>query len=452
MAVVAPFRALRYDSRNIAGMAEVVAPPYDVVNDEQQQALYDAEPHNIIRLELNKSRDNDLPGQDGYTRAASHLLNWVEEGVLARDQKPAFYINETTYRGVNGETLVRKGFMTLLRLEDFANGVVLPHERTFTGHKEDRLRLLKATSTNISPIFALYPDEENQVHTTLENARVKESLADFTDSAGLKQSLYRVEETEALKQVQKLMADKVIFIADGHHRYETALNYRNYMREQNPKAPGHASFNYVMVYLCSMSDPGLTVFPCHRVLTHLHGFAARDFLLHAQRYFDYREMDLSGDSAKDKQAVTEALARTGEKGRGFGMVSAESDKAYILELKPGAVDDPAWKELPRELRDLDVVVLTEVILDRVLGLDANARDKEHTIEYVADMAQVLDQTRSGKSRVGFLVNPTRVEQVQAVAKSGLVMPRKTTFFYPKVITGLTMNCVDASETIPTLRE
>lgn len=445
MAVIAPFKALRYNLDKVGSLAKVVTPPYDVISPQQQEAFYQADPHNIIRVELNKAAQVETAEDNIYTRAGQHLRQWMADGVLARDQRPALYLSETTYTAADGQTMVRKGFFTALRLEDFSSGVVLPHEKTFTGHKEDRLKLTKATGANVSPIFALYPDEANQVHQVLEEARRPEPLADFVDPAGLRQRLYAVDDPAACALAQRLMADKVIFIADGHHRYETGLNYRNHLRQLHPERGENATFNYVLTYLCSMSDPGLTVFPCHRMLPHREGFEARDFLALARRYFNVQEIPYGDDQARARQRLAEALDLAGQKRPSFGLVSQDSQSFYVLSLKVGVRRTGPMQATEPALKDLDVVVLNDVVLDHILGLDNNATDQIHTIKYVSNLGEVVEEVQGGQSRLAFLLNPTKVAQVEAVAKQGLIMPRKSTYFYPKVLTGLVLHLIVPQE-------
>lgn len=445
MPVVAPFRAVRYNPEKVSSLADVVTPPYDVISHEQQESFYASDPHNIIRVELNKKRDSDHAEDNRYTRSAGHFQAWRDEGVLTRDESPSFYLSETTYTDAEGNQQVRRGFFTMLKVADPHERKVLPHEKTFTAHKEDRFQLFKAVQANISPIFALYPDDLNEVMTTLDQAKEPLPLNDFVDPMGLPQKLYRVSDPEACRRVQQLMGDKVIFIADGHHRYETSLNYRNYMREQFPEAGPDALFNYTLTYLCSMSDPGLTVFACHRLVPRLDGFGAEDFLALAKPYFDVREVELEGDVETAKTKLTEALAQADAKSNSLGLVSHDTDKAYLLTLKPGIMTQEAGPDVEGPLADLDVVVLTHLVLDKILGFDNNARDQDHTIRYLADMTHVLQEVKSGRSRLAFLLNPTKVEQVQAVAEAGLIMPRKATYFYPKVLTGLVINLLCPDE-------
>ncbi|BEQ14094.1 DUF1015 domain-containing protein [Desulfoferula mesophila] len=439
MPVVAPFRAVRYNPAKVSDLADVVTPPYDVISHEQQESFYATDPYNIIRLELNKKRDSDTAQDNRYTRSAEHFKAWREQEVLVRDASPAFYLSETTYTDAEGNQQVRRGFFTMLRVADLNERKVLPHEKTFTAHKEDRFQLTKAVEANISPIFALYPDDLNEVMAALDQGKEPEPLNDFVDPMGLPQKLYRISDPEACRRVQELMEDKVLFIADGHHRYETALNYRNYMRELHPEAGPDALFNYTLTYLCSMSDPGLTVFACHRLVPRLDGFGAEDFLALAKPYFDVREVNLDGDPEAAKAKLTEALAQADAKSNSMGLVSHDTVKAYLLTLKPGVMSQEAGPDVEGPLADLDVVVLTHLVLDKILGFDNNARDQDHTIRYLADMTHVLQEVKSGRSRLAFLLNPTKVEQVQRVAEAGLIMPRKATYFYPKVLTGLVIN-------------
>ncbi|MCB2191583.1 MAG: DUF1015 domain-containing protein [Deltaproteobacteria bacterium] len=445
MPVVAPFRAVRYNPEKVSSLTDVLTPPYDVISHEQQESFYAADPYNIIRLELNRKRDSDTAEDNRYTRSAEHFHSWRDQGVLVREETPCFYLSETTYIDAEGNQQVRRGFFTMLKVADPHERKVLPHEKTFTAHKEDRFQLTKAVQANISPIFALYPDDVNDVMTTLELAKEPEPLNDFVDAMGLPQKLYRVSDPAACRRVQELMADKVIFIADGHHRYETSLNYRNYMRELHPDAGPDALFNYTLTYLCSMSDPGLTVFACHRLVPQLDGFGAEDFLALAKPYFEVQEVELAGDVDAAKVKLTEALAQADAKSNSLGLISHDADKAYLLTLKPGMMDTEGGPDVEGPLADLDVVVLTHLVLDKILGFDNNARDQDHTIRYLADMNHVLQEVKSGRSRLAFLLNPTKVEQVQAVAEAGLIMPRKATYFYPKVLTGLVINLLNPDE-------
>jgi uncharacterized protein (DUF1015 family) len=447
MAVVAPFRALRYNPARISSIENVVTPPYDVISPRRQEEFYQADQRNIIRLDLNKEREEDDAGNNRYARSAGHLAKWMEEEVLLRDPEPAFYPVSTTFSDPEGGQHLRHGFFTLMKVENYGQGAVLPHEKTFSATKEDRLKLLKATQCNISPIFAIFPDDDSQVEQALDRYREKAPLHKLVDPDGQEQILGRVSDPRAIAEISKLMADKVIFIADGHHRYETSMAYRDYMRGQYPDAPANASFNYVMVYLCAMSDPGLLTLGCHRMINRLSGFDARDFLALASPYFTHREIPLGPGVG----AAREQMMRLIKQGQGadptFGLVARGSGSLFVITLRQGVMDNGEWPDLPAEMKSLDVEVLTHVVLEKILGLDEIARDREHLIAYRSDTEQVIDEVLDGDADLAFLLNPTLVTQVQAVAEAGLVMPRKSTYFFPKALSGLAMNLVDPNEVV-----
>ena len=440
MAKLAPLRALRYQVKQASDLAKLVTPPYDVISKAQQACLYDNHPNNIIRLELNRPEPGDDDNNNSYTRAAAFLREWIDSGILKPEDKPTMYINETTYTDASGQILTRRGFFTGLKLEEFEKGIVLPHERTFSGHKEDRLKLIKAAKTNISPIMALYPDPGNLVQAALEQGQPR-LLAEFDDPAGWHQRLLAVDDEAAIKKVQELMADKKVFIADGHHRYETGLNYRNYVREQgayNEEGP----YNYILTYMCSMSDPGLTVFASHRVLPLWENLSLPDLFNRMEPYFDIREYDLTGDSEKDTDTLREKLNSAGVDGvTAFGVMAKNETKFWIMTLKPDALNNARMEENEPALKTLDVVILSELVLSQGLGITAQDYDRVNLIEYISGLTKAINAVAGKKADVAFFLNPTRVEQVQAVAEKGFIMPRKSTYFYPKILTGLLLNPV-----------
>lgn len=447
MAVVAPFRALRYNPAKMSGIEKVVTPPYDVISPARQEQFYQADPHNIIRLDLNRQHDDDDAANNRYTRSAGHLKEWMQGQVLVRDQSPGFYPLTTKFRDPEGNDHLRRGFMTLMKVEDYGRGAVLPHEKTFSATKEDRLKLLKATGCNISPIFAIFPDDDNQVEAALAKYGEERLLNQLIDPDGLEQTIGRVSDPAGVEEIKRLMADKVIFIADGHHRYETAMAYRDYMRGLHPDAPANASFNYVMVYLCAMSDPGLLTLGCHRMINRLAGFDARDFLALASPYFTHREIPLGPGVGAAREQMMQLIKQGQGSESTFGLVARGSGSLFVINLREGVMDNGEWPELPDEMKRLDVEVLTHVVLEKILGLDDIARDREHLIAYRSDTEQVIDEVLDGQADLAFLLNPTMVTQVQAVAEAGLIMPRKSTYFFPKALSGLAMNLVDPAETV-----
>jgi uncharacterized protein (DUF1015 family) len=359
MAAIEPFKGLRYQIDEDKQLARLVTPPYDVISQARQDCLYENHPNNIIRLELNRPEPGDNEQNNIYTRAARFLQEWIAAGILKAEEKPSLYINETTFTDASGKTLTRRGFFARLRLEEFASGIVLPHERTFSGHKEDRLKLIKEAKTNISPIMALYPDPANQVQSALCQGPVRH-LAEFDDPAGWHQRLLAVDDPQIIAGIRELMADKTIFIADGHHRYETGLNYRRYVREQNPAAfDAGAPCNYILTYLCSMSDPGLTVFASHRVLPQWKDFSLPDFQARLEPFFDISQYPLSGNGEKDTEFLREKLHQAGEKGTAFGFMVKGRPHFWMLTLKDKALEQADMRESEPALKSLDVVILSE---------------------------------------------------------------------------------------------
>jgi uncharacterized protein (DUF1015 family) len=439
MAVIEPLKGLRYQVKEAVELARLVTPPYDVISKAKQACLYDNHPHNIIRLELNRPEPGDDEHNNRYTRAAAFLRAWTAAGVLRPESKFSLYINETTYNDASGRTLTRRGFFTRLRLEEFSSGIVLPHERTFSGHKEDRLKLIKAAKTNISPIMALYPDSDNQVQAALYAGRPR-LLAEFDDPAGWHQRLLAVDDQEAIAKVQGLMAEKTVFIADGHHRYETGLAYRKYLREQNhaaftPDAPA----NYILTYLCSMSDPGLSVFASHRILPKWENFSLSDLLARLEPFFVVKDYPLNGNREQNTEYLREQLNRSGEISPAFGFMSKNQPRFWILSLKEHALERAAMEESQPELKNLDVVILSELVLGQGLGLKTQDYDRVNLIEYISGLTKAMNAVVSGDADLAFFLNPTKVDQVRAVAEKGFIMPRKSTYFYPKVLTGLVLN-------------
>ena len=286
MAEIVPFKGVLYNPAKVGDLGKVMAPPYDVISPKKQDELYERHPNNIIRIILAKTTSEDRPGSDRYSRAATDLGKWVGEGVLTQDEKPAIYYYTQTYTEKDGTKHTRKGFIGLSRLVDFGKGIH-PHERTLSGPKADRLQLMQACDANMSCIFTLYSDPALRVNKLLEGAIAgKAPDIDVTDDDGIVNRIWRVDDKQTLNGVIESMSDKSLFIADGHHRYETALNYRNMMREKAGSFTGDEPFNFIMMYFSNMDDEGMTIWPTHRVVHSLKNFDADSFLASCKEYFD----------------------------------------------------------------------------------------------------------------------------------------------------------------------
>jgi uncharacterized protein (DUF1015 family) len=438
MAEIAPFRGLRYNPEKVPHLAQVVIPPYDVISSKEQQLFHLKSPYNMIRLELGEATREDTAANNPHTRAAKYLQEWLKENILIRDDQPALYYYELEYSLSPQTRQTRYGFICLLRLEDFSSGGVRPHERTFQAIKDERLRLMLACHANLSPVFALYSDPAQLIDHYLKTGREADALFQFRDDQGMRHRLYRVKNLKVLQQVTSLMYDKAIFIADGHHRYETALNYRNLQRERLEESSPRAVHEYIMVYLSNMNQGGLTILPTHRLLKNLNSWEPSLFLKHALTFFEISDYNATETGQKEwRSKLEEAKSR---KETAIGFYSRRVESFFLLKAKRDAVARYLTQlEVPEVLHELDVVVLDRIILRHLLGLSEALLGDENNIHFKHDLLDALLSVQAGGYEVGFFINPTRIEQVQEVATAGMIMPHKSTYFFPKVGSGLVIN-------------
>lgn len=425
MADIRPFRALRYDLEKAGAIEELTCPPYDIISEEQRQGFLEHNPYNVIRLEL--PRDSQA---DPYQAAGRTLADWLASGVLKQDMDEGVYIYEEEFltQVDKGEKKSLRGLICLVRLEEFSAGVVLPHEETLSKAKQDRFQLMEATGCNFSQIYSLYQDEAHATRQRLDN--LAESCPPrYSFSDGLvAHRLWVVNDPVAIAALQEDFAGRKLYIADGHHRYETALNYRNHCREQGKYCPGA---DYVMMMLVDMADPGLVVFPTHRLVRGLENFSGHELMVSCEDCFDVEMQDGRGPAE-------ETLARAYEQGR-HAFAFYDGDKWLTLTLWDEAVLDEMLPEMGPALRRLDVTVLHSLVLERRLGIDKENMANQVNLTYTRSVEEAIGSVDKGESNCCFLLNPTRVEEIGEVAASGGKMPQKSTYFYPKLITGLVMN-------------
>ncbi len=438
MAEIAPFRGLRYNPEKIPDLAQVVIPPYDVISPEEQQAFHERSPYNFIRLELGLQAPEDSSEDNPHTRAAAWMRQWKHEGILVRNPAPSIYCYELDYKTGSERVKTRRGFICALRLEDFSSGRIRPHEKTFQAIKDERLALMLACNANLSPVFALYPDSNAEIHSALASGRRGDPVVSFTDFAGMTHRVWPVADQPILNRVRKLMPDKPIFIADGHHRYETALNYRNVLRERYGSGKPNASYEFIMVYLTDMTENGLTILPTHRLLRNLGEWDCERLVEGAKSLFHVERFESeNGGELRWKEAIRAGGLR---KDTTIGFYCKETACIYVLTAKRDVVSSLlAQKGTPVPLRTLDVVVLDQIVLRDLLGLSEQFLADERNISFMHDFAEALEAVKSSRFDAGFFINHTRIEQVREVASAGLIMPHKSTYFYPKVISGLVMN-------------
>lgn len=446
MAKIVPFRGLRYDLNKIGDPARVMAPPYDVISSGLQEDLYARSPYNVVRLILGKTSDADTPQDNRYTRAAVDFARWQEEGILHRDSEPSIYLYDQEYQVEGKGTVVRRGFMALTRLEDFSSGVVKPHEKTLAGPKTDRFNLTKACGANFSPIFSLYADTCCVLEALTRKLRDENPPAfEVSDDDGVIHRLWQVTDPAIIDKAQGLLGDKPLFIADGHHRYETALKYRDFMRQKHPSYTGKELFNYVLMYFANMEDQGMLIFPTHRLLFNLSGFRTEPLLDQLREYFLVEERPLDPADAAARQKLQKELAEKGEDGHVLALFAGDR-QVYFLTLRSEEVMDRFFEEkAPKALRTLDVSILHRLILENLLGITPEAQEQQTHLKYVKNFDEPFERVLSGEFQLAFLMNPTRMSEVRDVANAGEKMPQKSTYFYPKLLTGLVINKIAEDE-------
>lgn len=422
MAEIKPFRALRFNPEKAGDISTLTCPPYDIISEEQRREFLNTNEHNVIRLELPK-------GDNPYDEAGTILREWEEQGILKQDTAPAIYIYEEEFKAY-GETKRVKGVICRVKVEDFSKGVVLPHEETLSKAKQDRFNLMKTTFCNFSQIYSLYMDEE---HTTLKRIDALSGgkpRFEFSDGT-VTHRLWIVNDLVAIHAICEDFADRKLYIADGHHRYETAINFRNYCHENNISKEGDDP-DYVMMMLVDMQHDGLVVFPTHRLVRGLENFDAQALLEGCKQYFEVFPMD----NISDIEPNLDALYRQGKKAFAF---YDGGTKWNLLILKDIGVMKEILPQKSAASQGLDVTVLHSLVLERILGIDAENMANQINLTYTRSFEEAISSVQKGDSQCTFILNPTRVSEIRDVAAAGEKMPQKSTYFYPKLITGLVMN-------------
>jgi uncharacterized protein (DUF1015 family) len=435
MAEVLPFRAVHYNAQTISGLDKVVTQPYDKISPEMQARYYDLEPQNLVRIIRGRSLPGDGPNENVYTRAAAHFQEWLERRVLVSPAEPALYPYYQEYAppGGAGTTLQRRGFIALLRLEDYSTRVVHRHEQTLSGPKADRLELLRATRAHFGQIFMLYSDPPGSIEAALEPR--DPVWQQVEDEYGTRHSVWRVTDPFTIERVAEAMTGKKVVIADGHHRYETALAYRDLRRNQSGC---DERAEYVMVTLVRMETPGLTILPTHRVVHNLPSFDWRQFSANSRAIFDWEDLP-HHEAGWPRWA--EYLAEAGREHPAFGVYAAPGRWA-LMHLRKDADLNLLLPGLPPSVRSLDVVILHRLLLEQVLGINEQAVREEENLRYVRELEAATAEVDRGRAQIAFLMNPTPIAAVYENALAGVPLPQKSTDFYPKLLSGLTVYWLD----------
>jgi len=437
LADVRPFRGLRYRPGVAANLADLLAPPFDVISPETQRFLLRRHPANVVRLELSEERMDDTPKDNRYTRAGATLGRWLADGILTIDAEPAFYLyNQEFFQG--GRLLRRRSLLARVRLEPWAKGVVRPHEHTLIAPKEDRLQLLRHCHASFSPVFALYRDSDGRLGAAASQAASAAPLAQAREPGGEAHTLHSLADEASIGAISDLFRDRTLYIADGHHRYETALAYREERRAADWS--GEEPENFVFMALTAAEDAGLVVLPIHRVIR----LPAIPDDLPARFEGLFLVEDLG--PVRTGVPLRDALARLSEassRGPAYVAVGPGPDRMRLLVARdPEALRASLPPGTPPVWRALDVALLQYAVLEGLLGIDAARLARGDDLEYTEDAAEALRAVASGRVPLAFLVNATPVEQILAAADAGERMPQKSTFFYPKLVTGLVMYPLD----------
>lgn len=424
---IEPFRALTFNRERVGSFERVIAPPYDLIDRARQDQLYARSPFNVVRLELNREADP-------YAAAAATLEQWIQTRVIERAARPAIYFYTQRFE-VAGKRMVRNGLIARIRLEEFKDGHVLPHERTFPKAKEDRLRLLTATRVNVSPIFGLYPAGDTALEAMLAEVAARAPLLEVTDDLGIVNEVRAIEQAAEIAVAQRAVADARVLIADGHHRYETALEYRRRRRAADGNPAEVCGYDYVMMTLVAFNDPGLVILPTHRVVRHLPVAAIASFGARASETFDVSEV-------ANADALCAALE---DHGHGTIGVALKGDHSLrVLSLRDPVALAAALPDAPAAVRDLDVSILHALVFERVFGIKPDEVRKGGNLEYTVAAREALAEVASGAADGAFIMTAPTVHDVERVCNTGATMPEKSTYFFPKLLTGLVMNPLDDS--------
>ncbi|MBE0584816.1 MAG: DUF1015 domain-containing protein [Desulfofustis sp.] len=441
MAVIKAFKGVRYDTGRAGTLEDLITPPYDVIDNHLHRVFAARNPYNIIRLDLPKDPGFQASADTARHRQAATLLaDWLNTGILLQDREPALYPYDIEYTSANGSRKTRKGFVCLVKLVDFSRGVVKPHEQTFTTVIDDRLALTRACRAQFSQVFSVFSDPSHTVIDLLDRYR-GQSVARVIDNDGNVHQLWQVSDRQTIGSIEHLLADRSLYIADGHHRYLTALSYSREINSEDGLE------QYIMMYLSPIEDAGLTILPTHRLIRYPSPFSLAWFMERLRTSFDVEEVLGTGREAlvQDVLSRMEEL-RTDKKSTGsgiFGFYLASEDRGFVLSTSDRA--QQLLSARPPSLRRLDAVLLNDLVIKEALGLDQQQCEEQNLITYQSDLSVALDKSvklsafQDQGTPLLFIINATTIEQVRSVSDAGLFMPHKSTYFYPKVMTGLVMN-------------
>ncbi len=440
MSEIRPFKGLRYNSEKL-NLEEVITEPYDRITPTVQEDYYRRNPYNVVRIILGKDDDPEHPEKDKYKRSNIYLDKWESEGLLIRENQNALYLYEQEF-WVKDEKKKRTGLVARVKLEEFSSRKVLPHEKTFPKHKVDRLNLLRATNTNTEQILLLYKDDRNTVSQAIEKARQKAEFgAEVKDEDNFLHRLLIIKDKEAIQRIQEAMADKVLIIADGHHRYETSLNYQEEVLETMKGAKGDEPFNYIMMTLFKLEDPGLMILPTYRLVKGLDKLSDEGIKKLLLPCFEISEIRWSETSNQSK--IEEVQKSVLNENHTFAAFISQLKKFFIFRLKSEEfLDKEITDEKSKEWKCLDVAILHSLIIDKLKSLSSESFSLENNVSYIRNLEQGIKKVMQGEFQMIFLLKPVSLHQIREVVENGELMPQKSTDFFPKLKSGLVMNPLD----------
>lgn len=440
MAKIIPFRGIVYNQKKAGNIEDCVCPPYDVISPEIQQKLYQKNTYNVVRLEFGLETVQDSETDNRYTRASRTFQDWLENGILQQSEAPALYIYDMEYH-IDGHKKLLRGFIGRVKIEDFNSGIVLPHESTLSGPKADRFNLIQTCRAQFSQIYSLYSDPEGRIARILAKPDQQPVMTVRNDN-GVTHRIRPLTKGDDINAIAREMADKAFFIADGHHRYETALEYRNMRRKQGITS-GTEAFNYVTMYLARLEDPSLTILPAHRALYNLAKFNPDSFERELNGYFDLTRFDFDQRNEPElRETVIKKMTALAARNHSFVMRLKTQNRYYLLTLRSDADLERMIPGKSAAYQNLDVSILHHLIIEKMLGIKMELQKLGTNIEYVKDADDAIKRVEDGAAEIVFLMNPTKVGDVKAVAAAGERMPQKATYFYPKLLTGLVMDKLD----------
>lgn len=428
MVEIAPFKGITYNKNKIGKLDDVMSPPYDIISDEMQTQLYERHPYNFVRLILGKQNSNDTEKDNRYTRAKSAFESWIKDAILIKSDKPAIYPYKIEYT-TEKKKKIMNGFFVLLKLDPNYK-MVKAHERTLSKPKADRLNLMRACYADLEPIELLYIDKTDKIRKKIDGS-LKEPLINVTGYDGFNHKLWKLDDENVISMIQNELKEKILFIADGHHRYQTSIDYANELKEKTGNRDENAPFNYIMVIIANMFDEGLSILPTHRLIKK-SDVNVNDLLKKINQYFVVKEKTIDGGTSALE--ISKKIGKDLETKKDHKLAMYLKDRYYVLTLRDESIMDEFAKDRSKTWRTLDVSILHKIILESIIGI--NQDNLEDHVKYTRVDEEAIKFVDQGKFDLSFLMNPTKISELKAVADAGEHMPQKSTYFLPKMLSGL----------------